>query len=550
MAESSFGRYELRATLGQGGMGQVFRAYDTATDREVALKVLAPQVAADETFQQRFRREAHLAARLNDPHVVPIHSYGEIDGRLYVDMRLIEGQDLGTVLRAGALDPARAVRIVEQVAEALDAAHASGLVHRDVKPPNILVTARDFVYVIDFGIARQTGATRFTSTGAAIGTFAYMAPERFETGDGGPGVDIYALACVLHECLTGRSPFGGGSMEQQIAGHLTKPPPRPSEAGASPAFDDVIAMGMAKDPAQRFQSAVALAEAARAALDGGARAMTPEVPPTLLAATQLAPTHFASTPPVPFALTPPPVGAGWPSPPAEAGWPPPHHPQRSYPGTGHGRSGADSAAVQQVRRSPYFAAAGISMILIATPAAFVLWAHRSDNHGVLFPGPWITTSVLLGLVAMPFALIAMGSRAAGRRTVIASWVTCVALFLVALIRLSMLSPGKSENSPTFHWLALIEFAITIAGMVGVGIIPRSVFNWFGKFWSIILIGGGVVNAATHLAIVGIEFDSAYQTMKGFAAFGISQLIFFLAVVGLGATIILNRVATSSAETVR
>jgi serine/threonine protein kinase len=199
-----FGRYRLVELIGRGGMGEVWRAYDSATDRIVATKVLPPHLSDDEMFQQRFRREAHAAARLNDPHVIPIHFYGEIDGRLYVDMRLIEGRDLQTVLADGPLEPARAVRIIEQVATALHAAHKVGLVHRDVKPSNILLDENDFAYLIDFGIARAPEETRLTSTGSTIGTFHYMAPERLgdhPTDDA--RADIYALACVLYECLTG-----------------------------------------------------------------------------------------------------------------------------------------------------------------------------------------------------------------------------------------------------------------------------------------------------------------------------------------------------------
>ena len=268
-----FGHYELLELLGRGGMGQVYRAHDTVTDRVVALKVLPPQVADDSEFQQRFRREAHAAAGLTDPHVVPIHGYGEIDGRLYLDMRLIDGEDLGTVLSevAGPLTPERAVSIVEQVASALDAAHAVGLVHRDVKPSNIFIGARDFVYLIDFGIARTTSQTGLTSAGSTLGTMAYMAPERFSTGKSDPRSDIYALTCVLHECLTGRRPYSGDSLEQQLAGHMVAPPPRPSTLNPAlpKGFDAVVAKGMAKNPDKRYQSASELAEAAKAALHGG-----------------------------------------------------------------------------------------------------------------------------------------------------------------------------------------------------------------------------------------------------------------------------------------
>src|ERR1700751_2899293 len=147
-------------------MGEVWRAHDTETDRIVAIKLLPAHFSENEDFQQRFRREAHAAARLNSPHVIPIHDYGEIDGRLYVNMRLIESRDLHTVLGAGPLEPARAVRIIEQVAKALHAAHKVGLVHRDVKPSNILLDDDDFAYLIDFGIARAVEETRLTSTGS------------------------------------------------------------------------------------------------------------------------------------------------------------------------------------------------------------------------------------------------------------------------------------------------------------------------------------------------------------------------------------------------
>jgi len=265
---TSFGHYRLTDLLGRGGMGDVWRAHDTRTDRIVAVKLLPKGLANDEIFKQRFRREAHAAAQLTEPHVVPIHGYGEIDGQLYVDMRLIEGRDLqGLLTTTGPLKPARAVMIVEQVAKALQAAHNVGLVHRDVKPSNILVADYDFAYLIDFGIARGVGEATLTSVGTMIGTPFYMAPERFRDGPVDARADVYALACVLHECLTGTTPFPGSTMESQMTAHLTMPPPRPSVArrGVPPTFDAVIARGMAKEPQQRYQSALALAAAARRA---------------------------------------------------------------------------------------------------------------------------------------------------------------------------------------------------------------------------------------------------------------------------------------------
>jgi serine/threonine protein kinase len=279
-----FGHYQLLELLGRGGMGQVFRAHDTLTDRIVALKVLPAHLAGDPVFQQRFRREAHAAAGLSEPHVVPIHGYGEIDGQLYLDMRLIDGEDLGTVLSEaqGPLAPERAVAIVEQVAAALDAAHAVGLVHRDVKPSNIFVAAKDFVYLIDFGIARTTSQTGLTSVGSTLGTMAYMAPERFKSGQSDPRSDVYALTCVLHECLTGSRPYSGDSLEQQLAGHLVAPPPRPSVLNPNlpKGFDDVVAKGMAKDPNNRYQTAGELADAVRAVQPGRRAAHSKRKPPS------------------------------------------------------------------------------------------------------------------------------------------------------------------------------------------------------------------------------------------------------------------------------
>jgi serine/threonine protein kinase len=268
-----FGRYRLVELIGRGGMGEVWKAFDTATRRVVAVKVLPAQLAADPTFEERFRHEAFAAAGLNNPHVVPIHNFGEIEGRLYVDMRLIEGQDLEHVLAAGPMEPTRAVKVIEQIASALNAAHKIGLVHRDVKPSNILVGEDDFSYLIDFGIARAAGETKLTATGNVVGTWPYMAPERFTTGQSDTRSDIYALTCVLYECLTSSRPFPGESVEQQIAGHLTTPPPRPSikRPDVSPELDAVIASGMAKDPEQRYTTTTEMARAAQAAIASASR---------------------------------------------------------------------------------------------------------------------------------------------------------------------------------------------------------------------------------------------------------------------------------------
>ncbi|MGK8500697.1 protein kinase domain-containing protein [Nocardia asiatica] len=264
-----FGPYELRSLLGKGGMGEVYEAYDTVKNREVAVKLLSEELAKDPTYQLRFRRESQAAARLAEPHVIPIHDWGVIDGVLFIDMRLVRGVDLRTLLRGkGPLSPARAVGIIEQIASALDAAHASNLVHRDVKPANILVTDADYAYLADFGIAHTEGDSAVTLVGMAVGSYIYMAPERFDVGPVTGRADVYSLACVLHECLTGATPFPSASMNVLIKSHLSDPPPRPSTqaSGIPAALDEVVRRGMAKDPADRFPTATALARAARAAL--------------------------------------------------------------------------------------------------------------------------------------------------------------------------------------------------------------------------------------------------------------------------------------------
>ncbi|MEU1548413.1 protein kinase [Nocardia sp. NPDC005745] len=270
MGELWFGHYRLDRLLGSGGMGEVWLAHDTTADRAVALKVLTTAYAADPKFRQRFTREARLAAQVRGPHLVPIHSFGELDGRLYIDMEFIEGSDVAALLRrAGRLEPERAIEIVVQTASALDIAHRAGLVHRDVKPSNIMVTPDGTAYLIDFGTAQRSDQPAITATGNVVGTLAYMAPERFD-GSAVPQSDQYSLACVLYECLTGRRPFDDGDPPRMLRAHLMQTPPLASALNPAlpPALDAVIARGMAKDPALRWSSAGELASAGYAALTG------------------------------------------------------------------------------------------------------------------------------------------------------------------------------------------------------------------------------------------------------------------------------------------
>jgi WD40 repeat protein len=262
------GRYRLEGLLGRGGMGEVHRAVDTADGRVVAVKLLPAN--ADARHADRLRREAKVVSGLSDPHIVDVLDAGNDDGRLYVAMRLVEGADLKRLLAGGRLDPPRAVRLLGQVAGALDTAHAGGVVHRDVKPSNILVGEDDTAHLTDFGIARPLDpeATRMTVTGGYVGSLDYIAPEQLRGLDVTGTADVYSLACVFHECLTGTVPFPGTDPAAKLAAQLNSVPPAPSvfDPRIPPALDLVLATGMDKDPHRRFATAGQLMAAAEAAL--------------------------------------------------------------------------------------------------------------------------------------------------------------------------------------------------------------------------------------------------------------------------------------------
>jgi serine/threonine protein kinase, bacterial len=323
---SWFGPYRLTRLLGRGGMGEVYEAEDTRKGRVVALKLISPEFSEDPMYRARMHREAGAAGRLTEPHVVPIHDYGEINGQLYLDMRFIDGESLAALLkRTGPLSPPRAVAIVRQVAAALDAAHAQGVTHRDVKPENILITGDDFAYLVDFGIARSGEDAGVTQVGMAIGTYRYMAPERFSNSEVTYQSDIYSLACVLGECLIGAPPFRGESVERLVASHLMEPVPRPSQlrpGQVPPALDEVVARGMAKNPNDRYRRAADLANAALHALT----ATEQHQAESILQQTEVAADQTMARPSVSGAggggPTSPPTGGGgggWTSPPTGGG---------------------------------------------------------------------------------------------------------------------------------------------------------------------------------------------------------------------------------------
>src|SRR5882672_295247 len=259
---SELAGYRIESLLGRGGMGVVYRAHDLALDRKVALKLLAPELAGDIRFRERFLRESRLAASLDHPGIIPIYDAGEVGGQLYIAMRLVEGTDLKRLLaEEGVLAPERTLRLLEQVADALDAAHERGLVHRDVKPSNVLVDERRHCYLADFGLSRRLSDQGVPAAGGrSIGTVDYVAPEQIR-GDPLDGrADLYSLGCLLYECLAGLPPFTGGSDTAVVFAHLEEDPP------TLPGLETVLAKAMAKEPAERYQSGHELVVAAREAL--------------------------------------------------------------------------------------------------------------------------------------------------------------------------------------------------------------------------------------------------------------------------------------------
>jgi predicted Ser/Thr protein kinase len=270
----SFGSYDIQREVGRGGMGVVYLATDRRLGRRVALKVIVPELAADPQFRERFEREARVAATLEHPHVVPVYEAGEQDGSLFIAMRFIDGRDLATHVREdGPLAPQRLARLIVQVAGALDAAHRAGVVHRDVKPANVLLAGTgddEHAYLTDFGLTREAASEGgLTVTGQWVGTVDYAAPEQIMGEPTDARSDVYALGCTVFHALTGQPPYQGVPAARLYA-HMNNPPPSAckSRAGLRPEVDAAIGRAMAKDPDERFQSAGDFARALAAALTG------------------------------------------------------------------------------------------------------------------------------------------------------------------------------------------------------------------------------------------------------------------------------------------
>ena len=300
-AGSRVAGYRLDHQIGAGGMAVVFSAHDQRLNRQVALKLLAPALAADERFRQRFLHESQAAAAVDDPHIIPVHEAGEADGVLFIAMRYVPGGDVGSLVsRAGPLPPARVAAIVWQAASALDAAHAAGLVHRDVKPGNLLLDTRpgrgDHVYLADFGLSKVAlSPAGLTREGQFLGTADYISPEQITAGPVDGRADQYALACTAFVLLTGAPPFHRDNALAVVHAHTSQaPPPLTSRRPElPPEADEVFAIALAKDPEHRYATCQDFADALSEALDLAPHDLGADENPALTHP----PTQFAWSPP-------------------------------------------------------------------------------------------------------------------------------------------------------------------------------------------------------------------------------------------------------------
>lgn len=348
------GNYRIEGVLGKGGMSVMYRATDVRLGRKVALKVIGEHLGADAEFRERFVDEARNTSAIDHANVVPLYDFGEIDGMHYIAMRLVDGADLASLIADGPMAPDRALGLLDQVADALDSLHSRGLVHLDVKPANVLVTSREsaheHVYLADFGLTRRGATGHRTRGGDFLGSPTYAAPEhlRGEPLDG--RTDQYALACVLFACLTGNPPFQG-DVPAVIKGHLAGEPPSVSRSlSLPPAIDGVIRRGMAKNPADRYDSCVELISAARKALGA---TTTSRQPPRQPAAANL-PTGPSSGEGGVMQPYPPQQPQPGQQPPPQPGWGqqpgygfPPQGPPPPYPGQGQAYPGQGQGYPQQ-----------------------------------------------------------------------------------------------------------------------------------------------------------------------------------------------------------
>ncbi len=390
---TEFAGYRITGVIGHGGMSVVYTAEHLSLGRVVALKVLSPGLASDDEFRERFVRESKLAATLEHPNIIPIYDAGEADGLLYIAMRLVNGGDLGALIKAQApLGLGQTIYFIEQVSGALDHAHRQGLVHRDVKPANILVDSpSDRVYLTDFGVVKQTATPGLTKTGYFLGTFAYAAPEQIERKPIDGRTDLYALGCVLHECLSGKPPFDAVTEASILHAHLVEPPPRltDSRPDLPHAIDDVVATALAKAKEDRYATCAELVRALRAvslgtSVEAPLAPVARTVPETVLARSETSATEA----PPPAAPPPEPPVAPSPAAPVEEG-PPAAVPVAaaaaaaavSEPPSGAPEpdSRGGSGSVTLTRRHLALIGVGIAALLAAAVAAAVILSGGDDG---------------------------------------------------------------------------------------------------------------------------------------------------------------------------
>ncbi|HET7446233.1 MAG TPA: serine/threonine-protein kinase [Solirubrobacterales bacterium] len=363
-----FAGYRIERRLGRGGMGILYLAIEPGLERRVALKLIAPEAAADEVFTRRFAEESRIAASIEHPNVVPIYAAGEEDGIPYIAMRYVAGSDLGRrIAREGRIPLEQAVALIAQVGNGLDAIHAAGLVHRDVKPANVLLSGEEgaeHAYITDFGVARNVATqSGLTQTGRFVGTLDYVAPEQISGGPLDARVDVYALGCLLYKLLTGQVPFPREGEAARLYAHLNDPPPAPSlyVPEVPMALDDVVVRAMSKQPGDRYPSAGDLGRAAQAALSGTAVALPERTVATGAAAT----VESATVPPDP-----------------------PTEPTRSEPTEPTRRDDGDIGGPIDPKKSPtaspqrrLIALAGGAAVLVAVVVLIVVLASGGGGSG-------------------------------------------------------------------------------------------------------------------------------------------------------------------------
>jgi serine/threonine protein kinase/N-acetylneuraminic acid mutarotase len=397
---SEFAGYRIEGIVARGGMGVVYKAADLDLDRTVALKIIAPEHTQNPDAVTRFKSEARLAASLEHPNIVPIHRGGEYHGVLYLAMRFVPGTNLRQVVDQGELDLDRIQRITTAVASALDAAHERGLVHRDVKPANILISGEgehEHVYLTDFGLTKRLGsAGSLTRTGAWVGTPDYVAPEQIQAAPVDGRADIYSLGCVLYEMLTGTVAYPKDNDMAKLWAHVTDPPPSPSlnRPDLAPGFDEVVARATAKDPRERYARASELATAVdSAAAEQRSRLEDDDIQVTAAAPRPAQPSEHDLFIAGPGPPSPPPPSADVP-----AAAPPPQPPE---PSAGPGPPGPPP----RPRRNPrvLFGLAALGVALVAAVAVFALGGGDDNGSGTADSTPVVATKLPADLAWRPVA---------------------------------------------------------------------------------------------------------------------------------------------------